>query len=240
MRPFTAAALAVALVAGHPMSAAAQQPAPPRPPEIVTAGEAESTVPADRATLLVSVETNAPTAAAAAADNARRTKATLDTLRTLGLYKDQTGTLGYSVTPRYDYQQGKAPKVEGYEARNTVKVDIRKIDDVGKVIDAALAGGANNIGSLQYSASNADSARRDALTRATAVARGDADALAKAAGGTLGPLMELSSDANTSRVFQNAPMMRAMAAPAAVQTPAEPGPITVSVTVHTRWQFTPR
>jgi uncharacterized protein YggE len=118
-----------------------------------------------------------------------------------------------------------------------VRVDIRKIDEVGKAIDAALAGGANNIGSLQFTASNADSARHDAYARATAQARGDAEALAKAAGGTLGPLLELTASGdNGARPVMYA---RAMAGAAAAPTPIDAGPITVNVSVNARWQFLP-
>src|SRR5579872_3156623 len=178
-------ALAFLIVLASPMRA---QVAPPQPPAIVTNGDAHAEVQADRAQLLVSVETRGPTAASAASENSRLTRATLDTLRTTGLSREQLGTFGYSVQPQYVQA-----KVNGYIARNTVRVDIRKVDDVGRIIDAALAGGATSIGSLQFTASNVDSARREAFARATAQARGDAEALARAAGGSLGPLLELTA-----------------------------------------------
>ena len=209
------------------------QVAPPEPPAIVTSADAHADAVADRATVLVAVETHAPTAAAAAQDNARRTRSTLDTLRALGLTREQLGTSGYTVQPEYTRAQ-----LTGYAARNTVRVDIRKLDDVGRVIDAALAGGANSIGGLQFTASNADSARRDAMARATAQARGDAEAVARAAGGTLGPLLELTATGNNGI----RPMMFARAAVggAAVEpTPIDAGPITVTVSVNARWQFVP-
>jgi uncharacterized protein len=119
-----------------------------------------------------------------------------------------------------------------------VRVDIRKIDDVGRAIDAALAGGANSIGSLQFTASNADSARREALARATTQARGDAEVLARSAGGALGPLIELTASGdNGIRPIMYA---RAMAGgAAAAPTPIDAGPITIAVTVNARWQFVP-
>ena len=85
------------------------------------------------------------------------------------------------------------PKVTGYTVTNTVRADVRRIDDVGKLIDAALAKGANEISSLQFYSSKADSARRAALAAAVADARADAEVLARAAGGTLGALVELST-----------------------------------------------
>ncbi len=209
------------------------QVAPPTPPAIVTNADAHAEVQADRAQLLVAVETRGATAAAAASENARLTRATLDTLRATGLSREQLGTLGYSVQPQY-----LQAKVNGYIARNTIRVDIRKIDEVGHIIDAALAGGATSIGSLQFSASNVDSARREAFTRATAQARGDAEALARAAGGTLGPLLELTSSGDNG--FRPVAYARVAAAGAvAAPTPIDAGPITVTVNVTTRWQFIP-
>lgn len=207
------------------------QVAPPQPPAIVTSADAHADVQADRAQLLVSVDTHGSTAAAAGSENSRITRATLDTLRATGLSREQLGTFGYNVEPQYNNQA----KVNGYMARNTVRVDIRKIDDVGRIIDAALAGGATSIGSLQFTASNVDSARREALARATAQARGDAEALARAAGGTLGPLLELTGGGNNG--FR--PAMMAVRGVSAGPTPIDAGPVTVTVNVTTRWQFVP-
>jgi uncharacterized protein YggE len=209
------------------------------PPTIVTSGHAEATVAADRATLLVAVETHAPTAAAAAADNAHRTRAVLDTLHALGLPKEQTGTAGYNVSPQYSYDNGKS-HLNGYQAQNTIKVDLRVIADVGRVIDAALAAGANNISSLQFTASNVDSARHDALSRATLQARGDAEAMAKAVGSTLGTPVLLTTQTEGGIRFGQ-PMMRlnAVAVQPAQPTPVDAGPITVSATVTGHWQLVP-
>jgi uncharacterized protein YggE len=226
----TIALLSVALLA---LPARAQSPAP-QPPVIVTSAEAHADAPADRATLFVAAETRAASAAQAGQDNARAVRATLDSLKALGLQRDQLGTFGYSVQPVYNQT-----KLTGYVAHNTIRVEIRKLDDVGRVIDAALAGGANSIGNLQFTATNADSARRDALAHATVQAKGDAETLARAAGGTLGPLMELT--ANNEGGIRPMYAMRAMVAGAAAPapTPVEAGPITISVSVQARWQFLP-
>ncbi len=232
--------LAAGLIVGGASALRGQTPVPP-PPQINTNAEAEAEAPADRATLLVSVETRATTAAAAAADNARRVRTTLDTLRAMGLAKEQIGTFGYSVQPIYSRpapggQDG--PHVTGYVARNTVRVEIKKVDEAGRLIDAALAGGANSIGGLQFTSTNADSARRDALNRATLQARGDAEAIARAAGGTLGPLLEMSASGQGGRLMLA--QMRVSATASAEATPIEAGPLTISVSVNGRWQFVPR
>lgn len=218
------------------MTADAQTPMLSGPPTVSTSGTAEATVSPDRATIHVAVQTQASTAAAAAADNAKITRAVLDTLRALGLSKDQTGTLGYSVMPQYSYDKGKA-HLNGYEAQNTVKVEVKVITEVGRLVDAALGAGANNISSLQFTATNQDSARRDALRRATAQAKGDAEAIASALGTTLGPALELTTEAPERRVYPM-PAFRLQAAAAAPEpTPIDAGPITINVTVHGRWQL---
>ena len=230
MRIVEIALLATPLAFVSPLRA---QVTTPQPPAIVTNAEAHADVPADRATLLVAIETRGSTAAAAAQDNARQTRTVLDTLRAIGLAREQLGTFGYNVQPVFAQT-----KVTGYIARNTVRVDIRKLDEVGRVIDASLAGGANSIGGLQFTAANADSARREALGRATVQARGDAEAVAKAAGGTLGVLLELtaSGDAGPRPIMY----ARAMAGgAAAAPTPIDAGPITINVSVNARWQFVP-
>src|SRR5512140_2305627 len=55
------------------------------PPVIATTAVGEARVTPDRATIFVGVQSRAQTAAAAGADNARRHRAILDTLRTLGI-----------------------------------------------------------------------------------------------------------------------------------------------------------
>jgi uncharacterized protein YggE len=77
---------------------------------------------------------------------------------------------------------------------NTVRVEVRKFDDISRFIDAALAKGANAMSGLQFYSSKADSTRRAALAAAAANARSDAKVIARADGGTLGPLLLLSSD----------------------------------------------
>ena len=215
----------------------AQQPVPPAQPQIATSANGESRVQPDRATIVFAVETRAATAAKAGADNARRQKAVLDTLRKLGLAEGQLSTSGYSVAPEMRYD-GKQPQVTGYVARNTVHADIRRIDQVGILIDGALGAGSNVVSSLRFYSSKAEEARRSALADAVGKARADAEAMARAAGGSLGTLIELSTSAQPRQFGEEFAMARAASADA-VQTPIEPGEQIVSVFVSARWAFIP-
>src|SRR6185437_16465381 len=167
--------------------------------QIQTAGRAEARIVPDRATIMIGVESRGATAAAAGSDNAKRQRAILDTLRSLGLTSDLLSTQNYSVSPEMQYPQGGQPRVTGYTVSNVVRVEVRRLDDVPRIIDASLAKGANQIASLQFYSSKADSVRRVALAQAVANARADAEVLARAAGGSLGALLELSTEPNEIR-----------------------------------------
>lgn len=207
-------------------------------PQIVTSGTGEVRVSPDRATIFVGVQTRGTTAAAASSDNARRQRAILDTLRALGLGSDQLSTMNYNVAPEIQYNpNNQPPRVTGYTVTNTVRADVRRLDDVPRIIDAALTKGANEISGLQFYSTMADSARRAAIALAVANARADAETLAKAAGGTLGPLLELSTGSSIRPIQE---MVGAVAMAARAPTPIEPGQQSISATVTARWGFVAR
>ena len=220
-------------------SAGRAQMMAPQAPRIVTSGEASVRVTPDRATVFIGVQNRAATAAAAGADNARRQKAILDTLKALGLGPDQLATQNYSVNPEMKYDPtGGMGRVVGYTVSNTVRVELRKLEQIGNVIDAALAKGANQINGVQFSVSTVAEARRTAMADAVRDARADAEALAKAAGGTLGNLIELTSSSPSVRPMYGDMAMSAMKVERA-QTPIEPGEQTIMAMVSAVWQFIP-
>jgi uncharacterized protein YggE len=211
----------------------------PSVPALVTAGQGEAKIAPDRASLLVNVQTRGATAAAAAAENAQKSRAVLDALAKLGLPREQLGTEGYSVNPelRYD-KDGGSPKVTGYVVTNTVRAETHRVEQAGAMIDAALGAGANMINSLSFYASSIDVPRREAIGIAVASARADAEAMARAAGGTLGSLLEMSTQGPTvpPRPMYEMAMARGKVAQAE-PTPINPGLQTVAVYITARWQF---
>ena len=118
-------------------------------------------------------------------------------------------------------------------------MEVRRIDQVGRVIDAALGAGANQVTSLAFEISSPDSARRAALSSAVAKAKAEAEVMAMAAGGSLGPLIELV--AGEAFIPPPRPVMAMARADAAqaVGVPVEPGQEAVRATVTARWQFIP-
>jgi uncharacterized protein YggE len=221
----------------------AQQPAintaTSQVPQISIATHEEVRVTPDRATIQISVQTKAPTAAAAANENASKQAAVIKSLRTLGLEDDQISTINYNIYPEQQYEPNKEPIVVGYNVTNTLSVEVRKLSQIGSIIDATVSKGANMVTSLQFFASNTEEARRTAISSAVQKARLDAQAAARAASGTIGELLEIIIGPYSAPPPR--PMMRVTTAMAdQAQTPINPGEQTLSVDINTRWQFSSR
>ena len=207
-------------------------------PSLVTSGQGEAKVTPDRASVMVNVQTRAATAAAAGAENASRTRAVLDAIGKLGLSRDQLSTEGYSVYPEMAYDRnGGSPRVAAYVVTNTVRAETKRPEQAGAIVDAALGAGANMINGLSFYASSIEEARRAAITSAVANARADAEAMARAAGGSLGQLLELSTQGPTVPPRPMYDMARVKTMQASEPTPINPGQQTVTVFVNARWQY---
>lgn len=237
----TTLTLAVAASAAAP-PVAAQEPAPPVVREFpaTISGSASSDVKfvPDRATIRISVQTRATSAAAAASENARKQNAVLSALRSLGMSNEQLSTADYNVSPEYRYEPNKTPTLVGYTVTNSIVADVRDVAQIGKVLDAALSNGANMVSSLEFYSSNTDAARRQAVASAVAKARAEADVAARAAGGTLGTLMQLNISGPGSYPPPPPPRpMSMLAGKVAEATPINPGEQTLTVSVTASWHF---
>ncbi len=237
--PIRTSLLLVALTSGLAVGQAAPSTGRVEPPaEIVVSGHADATIPADRAMLRIAVETRGETAAAAGAENARIQQAVLAALRAAGVEAERMATAGYTVAMNYRPDgPGRSPLQDGYIARNSVHVQLSALDRVGPVIDTALAAGANRIDGVFFTASQTDSARRSALEQAIASARQDATTMARAAGGSLGRLLELSTEFPS-----RSPYTRQVAAGGTMQareTSITPREVHVNAFVVARWEFQP-
>jgi uncharacterized protein YggE len=234
---------ALCLLATLPASSSAQTQSPTasaREPEITAGGRGEVRLAPNYAYVLVGVTTQSQNAGEAASENARRIAATISAMRALGLTEQQVTTSGYSLTPTYEYPKNSQPKLSGFTARNTVRAEIRHLEDLGKVIDAAVSAGATDISSIQFLASSTEEARRSALADAVKNARNEADAIARAAGGTLGRLIAVNSGGISQPGYREAyqgVMLTSAMSPAPPPTPIVPGELSVVAQVFTRWEF---
>jgi uncharacterized protein len=231
------ASFGLSLAAGAQQSVGSASP----PPQIAVSGVGETRVTPDRAVINIGVYSRATTAAAAARDNARKQQAIIEALRGLGIPREQISTTQFNVSPEMrNIPQSGRNEITGYSVSNTVRVEVRQLDQVAAVIDAALAKGANQINSLDFFVFNTDEPRRRALAQAIERARLDAEAMARAAGGSLGTLLELSTGYAPVPIMQRQMgMVAAARAQADVATPIEPGEEMIRAMVTARWQFVP-
>jgi uncharacterized protein YggE len=213
-----------------------------RESDISASGRGEVRLAPDYAYVTLGVTTQSPSGSQTASQNAAKMAAIVSALKALGLTDQQVVTSGYSLTQNYEYPKNKPPQLSGFTARNTIRAEVRRLDDLGKVIDAAINAGATDVSSIQYLPTSSEEARRTALASAVQQARSDADAMARAAGGTLGRLLSM----NTTGIAQPMPLRAtylesvvATAGSSGMPTQITPGELNVVATVFTRWEFLP-
>jgi uncharacterized protein YggE len=200
-----------------------------RAPSIRSTGEGVVQVKPDQAKIDIGVVTQAASAQAAGTENAAQLQSAIAKLKAALGGNAEIKTMGYSLTPVYSYQQnGKAPAIEGYRAMNTVEVTIENLAAVGKVVDAATQGGANEIQQLQFTLQDPAPARAQALRQAVIEARSNAQAMAAAMGLKLGRMISLEQGPQQSI---RPVLAMAQSRMAAVATPMEPDVIEVRASV---------
>lgn len=225
------AALTIFLLAASALHA--QQPADKsRPPSITVNGEATIAAEPDQAEIDIGVTTQARTAPEASRENAERLARVLAAVKKLLSRSDEVKTSGYALNPQYRYPQGGKPEIVGYNANNILRIKTAQLDDVGKMIDAAMAAGANNINRLAFTLKDEEAARLNALRQASAKAKAKAEAIAASLGLKI---LRISSVNEGERSFQpilrQMPMARGEALAARAPTPVEPGTVDVRSTV---------
>ena len=227
---FLHSALAIAAVQATPQADSA--------PIITTVASGEVSVAADRAVLTIGVVFRDSSATEAGARLARAINSVRDTLTQLGFPADSIPTTRFGVTPEYSYEGER--ELLGYNAFSAMEVTLVRLDEIGRIIDGALAAGANDITSIEYQTSRLREARSEALRRAVREARDDADALAAAGGGTLGELIALST-ADTRGLGGGLRIEGVVVRGATAQgTAVSPRQVQVSITVTAQWRFVPQ
>lgn len=232
MRYLTALLLAVtAPLAGAQDTTSARN----TPASIAVSGRGEHSVKPDQVTVQLAVNTRARTASRAGQDNADRMTAVRQALRGLGFPDSAITTSFYQI--RFETMDPRS-RDTAYVATNAVRVTTKQLELASRIIDTALEAGATTVSGVFYSASDTKDARQQALAAAVADARTQAEAVASAAGGRLGELLEMNAQQSMPRPVQYM-QVRVAGATEGAATPVMPGMITVSATVNARWRFVP-
>lgn len=184
--------IAAALVLAAAALAGVGQPAPARgqgadgPARSITASGIGSvtTVP-DRAHFSFGVQAQSRTASQALEAADAQLARVVAALRSAGIAQADIQTEQISLSPRTSED---GVQIVGYTAVSSVSVRVRNLDRAGPVVDAAVGAGANQVYGPSLTRSDQDALYRNALRAAYADARARAQALADAAGVTLGAM----------------------------------------------------
>jgi hypothetical protein len=227
-------AIAAALLA-LPAAAAAQTEAPLHGTrlDLVATGEV-SRVP-DVARIGAGVVTTAPTASAAVEQNARQMAAVRAALKRAGIADRDIQTSSLSLYPEYRQETpNAAQQIAGYRATNEVSVTFRDIAASGRILDALVGQGANQINGPSLSVDHPEAALDEARVKALTAARARAELYARAAGKHVVRIVTISEGA--SGVPGPRPMYR-MAAAAQDSTVVDPGTQTLSVSLNVTFEL---
>jgi uncharacterized protein YggE len=206
------------------------------PPAISVTGEATVSVAPDQAQIDGGVTSDAKTAREASdANNAAMGKVLL-ALKGAGIEEKDYQTSRLSLQPQFATPKAaeRTPGIVGFRASNRVTVKIRDVAKIANVIDVLVGAGANEIGGINFTVTQASKHLDEAREKAIADARRKAEIYAKAAGVTLGEPISISEEGAAVPVFRGK-----MAAPMAAGAQVAPGEETLSVTVSVSWAIKP-
>ena len=151
-------------------------------------------------------------------------------LEAAGIEKNHITTSQLSLQPKYNYQNRQSPKIDSYEARNTVSAKTYDLDTVGAMLDALVKAGVNNINGVQFSIKDSKSAKDKAREDAIIEARAKAESMAAAAGVKLGKLKSLSESGGNFN--PRPPVAYAALESRQASTPISAGEQQINVTVN--------
>lgn len=199
-------------------------------PTISVSASSDVTAPPDVASVSAGVVTRGLDAGDAMAQNAQLMNRVFEQLSAAGIERKYIQTSQLSLQPQYDYKDRSAPRITGYEARNTVSARTFDLENVGPMIDALVKAGVNNINNVQFGIREPEAAQAIARDAAIKEARAKAQAMATSAGVRLGPLQSLSESGG----YRPGPVMmqRSAMAMSAESTPVSGGEQSISVTVN--------
>jgi uncharacterized protein YggE len=172
-----------ASAAGFPAEPLGTAGAAVSPAGITVVGKGSVSVTPDTAEWSFGLHTTGETANAALGSNSKSMDRIVAALRTAGIARDDLQTEQVSVYPRVsnDWRS-----IVGYDASNTVRATIRDLDEAGRIVDAAVAAGANEVYGPSLTVSDTDAQYQAAVEEAFADARRRAESIAGNAGVTLG------------------------------------------------------
>jgi uncharacterized protein YggE len=136
----------------------------------------------DVAVISAGVVTRAMTATAAIQENADRMERVRAALKRAGIADKDIQTSNISLNPEYRYENNQPPQLTGYTASNQVSIRFRDIRNSGRILDALVAEGANQINGPNLTIDKPEGALDEARAKAATNGRARAELYARALG----------------------------------------------------------
>jgi uncharacterized protein YggE len=197
-------------------------------------GNGEIKVIPDIALINVGVMTENRDVQAAQTENAQIMDRLITSLMVAGIAREDIQTSGYSIYPVYDDTSPLGQKIKYYQVTNSVQITIRDLTRAGKIVDLAVANGANQVNSISFmlSEEKEQATRAEALTMAVKNARADADTVALATGTTITGVQSITiGSVYVPIVYDNRYMSSGEVKTTTAPTPIEPGQISITAQV---------
>ncbi|NCU11785.1 MAG: SIMPL domain-containing protein [Sphingomonadaceae bacterium] len=245
--PFALAPLALALSLPGAAMAHSDQPAIAASSTLLTLTvEGKSARTPDLAVFNAGVTTQGKTASEAMSANAAAMTQVIATLKKAGIADRDIQTSQISLNPVYSQpvigpngQITQEPRIIGYQATNQVTVRSRDVKGFGKVLDALVGSGANQINGPSFQLDDPVAAMDEARTKAMKTARARADLYARASGLRVVRIVSISESGGYAPppVYARTAMVDAAAAEAF--TPVAAGEVETQVSLTVQFELAP-
>jgi uncharacterized protein YggE len=179
-----------------------------RPRTISVTGQAEIQAEPDRALLTLGVEARKLKMEEARAEVTKTVDAVLKLTRDLKIDPKYVRATRISVQPEYNWDNNARERnLIGYYVSRQVEIELRDLEKLGQLLEKSVDLGVNQIGDPRLDSSKRRELEREALAKAVADAKLNAEAVAKAAGARIGPPRTIA--ASSGFVPPPMPMMKA-------------------------------
>jgi uncharacterized protein YggE len=175
----------------------------------------------DLAVISAGVVTRSSSATGALRDNANRMDRVIAALKAAGVADRDIQTSSISLNPEYRYPENQSPQLTGYTASNQLTIRFRDIGNSGKILDALVQQGANQISGPNMTLEHPEEALDEARTKAIAAGRARAELYARSLGMRVARVVSVSEGGGYYPPPPPAPPMMATAERA--YTKIEPG-----------------
>ena len=191
----------------------------------------------DVAIISAGVQTRSTTATGALSQNATRMERVREALKAAGIADRDIQTSNISLNPEYRYVENVPPRLTGYTASNQVNVRFRDIANTGRILDALVAQGANQINGPMLGLDKPEAALDEARTAALRTAQARAELYARALGKRVRRVLSVSEAGQGYSPMPRPMMAEGRGAADMAQTKIDPGEQTVSISLTVSYEL---